>query len=46
MLDLCLRLLSGIAIAVACLVLALTLGPFYVAGVIAEWWRNRKEPTR
>ncbi|HET8726601.1 MAG TPA: hypothetical protein VFO41_03730 [Alphaproteobacteria bacterium] len=46
MLDITLRLLSWIAIAAACLTLALTLGPFYVAGEISEWWRNRKEPMR
>lgn len=43
LLDAALRLLSGIAIGIACTILAVTLGPFYLAGGIIEWWRGRRE---
>lgn len=36
-------LLCAIAIAIAAVIFAVTLGPFYLIGEVAEWIRNRGE---
>lgn len=39
-------LLFMLSLCVAAIAFAVALGPFYLIGTAAEWWRNRKEPVR
>jgi hypothetical protein len=36
------KLMAGIAIVIVCTLFALLIGPFFLIGELAEWWRNPK----